>query len=483
MKLHLIEEPALAFHDNHLNIDIRAGLTEAGAFDKGSEAVPVPIRVGVIGTTATVDGVRDWLEDCKDGVISEETRLTALRPSFPGMTSEVFGTTLEVSDAATRAITRHELTAAMARPNPLPALVETFMDHARDLAGKSGLHVLVIAPPPEVFALGDVPRIPNPDPPLDELQEPAPDQPPPPTTPLNFHDLFKAQGLELQLPCQLLRPDTYGVAAASAGTKGRRLQDKATTAWNFHTALYYKAGGVPWRLARPSSSLTTCHVGVSFFKSVSGDRLMTSVAQIFDERGEGLIVQGGSASYDKDDRTPHLSRDDAEALLTNGLKSYRREHHTTPARLVMHKTSAFNEAEREGFRAAAASEKLAVLDLVTVRRSGTRVLRAGESPMVRGTALLFDEQSGIVYLKGTVPFFKVYPGAYIPRALEFIRDDGETSAAELAKELIGLSKLNFNNTQFDTGDPITIRAARRVGDILKHAPEGKKVNARFRYFT
>ena len=34
---------------------------------------------------------------------------------------------------------------------------------------------------------------------------------------------------------------------------------------------------------------------------------------------------------------------------------------------------------------------------------------------------------------------------------------------ELAKELVGLSKLNFNNTQFDTGDPITIRAARRVG--------------------
>jgi hypothetical protein len=88
-----------------------------------------------------------------------------------------------------------------------------------------------------------------------------------------------------------------------------------------------------------------------------------------------------------------------------------------------------------------------------------------------------------VYLKGTVPYFKVYPGAYIPRALEFIRDDGETSPPELARELVGLSKLNFNNTQFDTGDPITIRAARRVGDILKHVPDGKKVNARFRYFT
>jgi hypothetical protein len=45
---------------------------------------------------------------------------------------------------------------------------------------------------------------------------------------------------------------------------------------------------------------------------------MTSVAQVFDERGEGLIVQGGSASYDKDDRSPHLSKEDAQELLANG---------------------------------------------------------------------------------------------------------------------------------------------------------------------
>jgi hypothetical protein len=482
MKLQIIEEPQLAFHQNKVHVDIRAGLSAFGAFDKGSVGVPVPIRLGVIGTTATVDGVRDWLEQCKNGVASDEKKLRALRPAFPGMTQQVFGTLLELSDAATRTITRHELSSALGKSDPLRHLVETFMDHARDLAGKSGLHVLVIAPPPEVFALGDAPRASAADPPIDELQEPAPEQDAPPPSTLNFHDLFKAQAIDLQLPCQLLRPDTYGSSVAGR-TRGRRLQDKATTAWNFHTALYYKAGGVPWRLARQPSTLTTCYVGVSFFKSVAGDKLMTSVAQVFDERGEGLIVQGGRASYDKDDRSPHLSREDARELLADGLATYRREHKTMPARLVMHKTSNFNAEEKDGFTQAAEDEKLEVLDLVTVRRSGARVLRAGDSPMVRGTAMLFDGKSGIVYLKGTVPFFQVYPGAYIPRAIEFVREDGETSASELARELVGLSKLNFNNTQFDTGDPITVRAARRVGDILKHVPSGKKVNSRFRYFT
>ena len=482
MKLQIIEEPRLAFHQNKMHVDIRAGLSAFGAFDKGGAGVPIPIRLGVIGTTATVDGVRDWLEQCKNGVASGEEKLTTLRPPFPGMTEQVFGTSLELSDTATRTITRHELTAALGKSEPLRHLAETFMQHARDLAGKSGLHVLVVAPPPEVFALGDAPQASVSDPPIDELQEPAPEQLAPSPSTLNFHDMFKAQAIDLQLPCQVLRPDTYGSSAAGSA-RGRRLQDKATTAWNFHTALYYKAGGVPWRLPRQPSTLTTCYVGVSFFKSLAGDKLMTSVAQVFDERGEGLVVQGGSASYDKDDRSPHLSAEDAQELLAGGLATYRREHKTMPARLVMHKTSYFNVQEKEGFTRAAEDEKLEVLDLVTVRRSGARVLRAGDSPMVRGTAMLFDEKSGIVYLKGTVPYFQVYPGAYIPRALEFIREDGETGASELARELIELSKLNFNNTQFDTGDPITVRAARRVGDILKHVPSGKKVNSRFRYFT
>jgi len=482
MKLQFIDEPELTFHQNKTHVDIRAGLSAFGAFDKGSTAVPVPIRIGVIGTTATVDGVRDWLERCKNGVPSDEQKLKALRPSFPGMTSQVFGTSLELSDTATRTITRHELTAALGRPNPLAHIVSVFMDHARDLADKSGLHVLVVAPPQEVFDLGNMPHSPCVDPPIDELQAPAPEQETTRPAPLNFHDLFKAQAIELQLPCQLSRPDTYG-SAASNRKEGRRLQDKATTAWNFHTALYYKAGGVPWRLARQPAKLTTCYVGVSFFRSASGEKLMTSVAQVFDERGEGLIVQGGSASYDKEDRTPHLSKDDSKELLANGLATYRREHKTTPARVVMHKTSSFNVDEKMGFKLAGDDENLEVLDLVSVRRSGARVLRYGDSPMVRGTALLFDSKSGIVYLKGTVPYFKIYPGAYIPRALEFNCEDGESTASDLARELIGLSKLNFNNTQFDTGDPITVRAARRVGDILKHVPEGKKVNSRFRYFT
>jgi len=86
----------------------------------------------------------------------------------------------------------------VAKPKPLRGIVETFIAHAHDLAAKSGLHVLLVAPPQEVFALGDSWESIGVDPPIDELQEPAPDQNAAPATRLNFHDLFKAQAIDLQ---------------------------------------------------------------------------------------------------------------------------------------------------------------------------------------------------------------------------------------------------------------------------------------------
>jgi hypothetical protein len=48
--------------------------------------------------------------------------------------------------------------------------------------------------------------------------------------------------------------------------------------------------------------------------------------------------------------------------------------------------------------------------------------------------------------------------------------------------MLSLSKLNWNNTQFDGGEPITVRAARRVGDILKCVPEGAPIQPSFRFY-
>ena len=65
---------------------------------------------------------------------------------------------------------------------------------------------------------------------------------------------LKARALRNRLPIQL--------ATDALLLDRARSQDAATRAWNFSVGLYYKAGGVPWRL--PPTPRETCFVGVSF---------------------------------------------------------------------------------------------------------------------------------------------------------------------------------------------------------------------------
>jgi hypothetical protein len=301
-----------------------------------------------------------------------------------------------------------------------------------------------------------------------------------------FHDLLKAEVMRVGVPIQMIRPSTYG-GQGRRNTKSRAaslpLQDEATRAWNIHTALYYKAGGAPWRLLRNPSELTTCFVGISFYRSLGGNRMMTSVAQVFNERGEGVIVKGAQAELDKNDRQPHLSADDAKALLKNAILVYRKEHHTSPARLVVHKTSRLTAGEVEGFGVAGDEHDIESIELISVKRSLTRLFREGTYPPLRGSFLKLQDNTGLLYLRGSVQFFETYPGMYVPRPLELSVTRADMSVEQIGREMLSLSKLNWNNTQFDGGEPITLRAARRVGDILKCIPEGGTVQPSFRFYV
>jgi hypothetical protein len=42
--------------------------------------------------------------------------------------------------------------------------------------------------------------------------------------------------------------------------------------------------------------------------------------------------------------------------------------------------------------------------------------------------------------------------------------------------------MNWNNTQFDGGDPITVRAARQVGDVLKYLSEDAGIQMRYSFY-
>lgn len=302
---------------------------------------------------------------------------------------------------------------------------------------------------------------------------------------IQFHDVLKAKGMSIGRPLQVTRPGTLGGDVQryrQDGTANADMQDEATRAWNFFTAIYYKAGGTPWRLIRESTDLTTCYVGVSFFESKDKSALQTSVAQVFNERGDGVVVRGEPAVLDKDDRTPHLAQADATTLLQRALSVYQREHLTTPARMVCHKSSYFSEAEAAGFREAAQQERIHSIDLVSIRKSGARLFRQGAYPPLRGTYLDLDDTESLLYTNGSVDFYRSYPELYVPRALSLQWDKVEQSRRTLLREVLALTKMNWNTTVFASGEPITLGASRVVGNIMRHVGETDRFQEAYSYY-
>jgi hypothetical protein len=487
-----ISEPELEFGHGGKHVDIRFGLMDFGPLDAGTDRAPHEIRLGVVGTANTIEPFRKWLARCSGGLPAKQSRYPNLFPRFPGFGADSpFAAQVVSADRLSRAIPAREvarLTAAAPGRRVVDDAVTLFVEEARHLVETAKPDVVVCAPPADLMAK------------LDDsvagwflarrnarrwrpgTEEEPPDDVPPP----QFHDVLKARAMSLGVPVQMVRPSTYDPQQRRAQKRRpdreRTTQDEATRAWNFHTALYYKAGGTPWRLLRAPSQLTTCYIGISFYKAAEGDRLMTSMAQVFNELGDGVIVRGGPAMFDKEDRQPHMRQEDAAQLLKAALAAYRREHRTLPARVVVHKTSSFSGPEMDGFRATADAERLEVMELLALRKSGVRLLRYGDYPPLRGTWAELDRDLAVLYTRGSVDFFKVYPGQYVPRALEIRAAAAENPLSFLAAEILALTKMNWNNTQFDGGEPITTRAARHVADILRHVPAGTQPLARYSFY-
>ncbi len=259
--------------------------------------------------------------------------------------------------------------------------VELFLEHIDGLAAKNA-DVIICAPPNELIQA--MSAVEEPEHSASESNNQATRE-----TALDFHDLLKAKSMAFGKPIQILLPSTYDESKRRSQKRRSQLlqshQDEATRAWNFHIALYYKAGGTPWRLPRPSGENASCFVGVSFFQSLDKASLLTSVAQVFNERGEGMAVRGSAAYLDKDDLTIHIPMEGAFSLLNNALRAYQLEHHHMPARVVLHKSSSFNATERAGFEQAAESNRVHSLELMSLHDSGVRLFRIGLYPPLRGT--------------------------------------------------------------------------------------------------
>ena len=481
MKLRYIEEPSLQFGSNQ-HVCPKGGIVSYSPFDINNVR-PEKIVLGMVGKSESVDLVADWVKSCKYEIEGKKPKkgkriITNLFPGFCGFNKTAgFKSEVAFDDTYLRKINNSDIEDILKKNDSLEKVIqliaELYLAEIKYLSkNKSPDVILCVITEDLVKHLVEATFEPQTDEELiiskEEIEDDVTEKE------KNFRRYLKAKAMQYNIPIQIVRDRIANPTA--------EMQDPATIAWNFFTALYYKSSGTPWALIRKDMSETTCYAGISFYKSRDKKTTQTSIAQIFNELGKGVILRGEEIVKPKNDNIPHLKEEQAFNLLDLSLKEYHDAIKQTPKRLVLHKTSNFNEAEIEGFKQAAKKYFIHQVDLITIIDSDFRLYRENSYPPLRGTQLSFSDKHHLLYTRGSVPYFETYTGKYIPSPVEVRLYEHDESPNLICDEILALTKMNWNNTQFDRRLPITIECARRVGEILKYLDEGDEMALRYSFY-
>jgi hypothetical protein len=488
----LLEEPPLVFGGLSLARDPKAGLALAGPAGLDTALHTAEIDIALIGTGATIEAAQRWIENCAN-VIPGNSKKPRQVPDFPGFSpSSPFKSSMRpqqaiqglITDMDVRGITsetRYEdgfkravdlLTEKVTLTcESLPgarvifcAIPQPIVDYCLEAGSYLRRHGTSNAFMSKLLQLevrhGQLPL----------FAHGAEAQRSEDIVYRNLRRALKATTMKFKRPLQL---------GLETSLFSARSQHPATKAWNFCVAQYYKAtGALPWKLEGMDPN--TCFVGISFFQEIadSSFKMRTSLAQVFSGDGEAFVVRGHPFRWEHG-KTPHLPRDGAEALMKLIIDRYKEfKGDQPPQRVVIHKTSKFYEDECEGFVAGLSGVRR--YDLVSIQKVGTRFFREGGYPPLRRTYASCGT-GHFLYTLGYVPELGTYPKGYVPEPWYLLDHHGDTTPRRLFKEILALSKMNFNNVDFADGDPITTRFAQRIGEILAYMKEGDE-DKHYRYY-
>lgn len=418
------------------------------------------IRVGIVGTTEGIDRSLKLLEEISQPIEQGANVDSVLHPSFPGLNIQgPFQVRLVTQSQWHRTLHERDFRSLKG--------CDDFSTRCRLLTKVIGGEVRVVSElenPPQVILCAVSESMAR----FLGAETPSGDA--------NFAWKEKSlSGGEERKSYGLLREFRGGLKAECMGSlpteiiwergysRTRAIQDPATGAWNLSLALLHKVGLVPWRLA--SASEDACFVGISFYRASS--RTLKSFAHVFTELGNGYIVDGDVFEWDQfgvGEFVPHLEEAEARRLMSRALSVFEEETGVSPRKVAVHKRTPYSSTERRGFENAL--HNIPEYGLMTITRRGIFCMRPGRKPILRGVAIPFDENLGLVFTSGYVPFLRGYFGSGIPQPLEIRENWGSISFQQAARDLIRLTRLNLNSSDFCTDLPVTLARCNEIGEVL-----------------
>ncbi len=288
----------------------------------------------------------------------------------------------------------------------------------------------------------------------------------------DVHDFVKASSVHKGIGTQFLEQSTLS----------DQLQCRIW--WWLSLAFYVKALRTPWVLDDLDKDSAYVGIGMSYDPAqAQGKRVVMGCSHIYSSRGEGLQYRLSQVEnpvfYGKN---PFLSRDDARRVGEQIRELFFESRSSIPKRVVIHKRTRFTKDEqiglKEGLSGVAEIEMLEIVIDDSLRYVASSVdsrgmLHEDNYPVSRGTVVRVDDFTALVWVHGVtnaVGNRRYYQGKRrIPAPLTVRRHCGQSDVKDLATEIIGLSKMNWNTFDLYTKLPATVQSSNeiaRIGSLL-----------------
>lgn len=485
-----IPDPLLEFGGVGEFHDPKEGLKHGGPFDlRFGTARKSAVNIGFIGDENMIEKAILWLNRCQ-GIIPSQMKNQAQYPYFLGF-EKIFRTTLNMNSIWNKSIDEKRISDALLLKSDsevFNAVLDLFSEQMEELSKSDSFKPDVIFCCLSKDIIDSCWSITN-----EKVTKEDKKKVKKMTNQLSLFDTESAEPLEEQ-PEDILNRDFRRALKARAMKYGipiqigtdnlfvdsKKNQDASIRAWNSSIALYYKAGGIPWRLRR--EGIETCYVGISFhhlYTTHNKHIVKSCIAQAFSSDGEGFAIRGVNIPWtEEQDKNVHLTEEQAFQLGTRILDEYSYRTGSTPLRIVLHKSTAFDEAEKKGLHSSL--NNVPLVELVNLAQTDFRVVRFGEYPPKRGTLCTVNDEAHYLFTSGYMDDLKTYPGPHIPVPFK-ICADGVEDISKTSSDILALSRMNWNTASITSGHPVTLLFSRKVGGIMAEFGEENPPSS-FRFY-
>ncbi len=285
----------------------------------------------------------------------------------------------------------------------------------------------------------------------------------------DLHDFVKAYAAQKNIATQFVREKTI------------ESDMYCQIMWALSLAIYVKSGRIPWVVSGIQKDTAFAGIGYSVNHTASRANTIVGCSHIYSADGQGMkykLSKIDEVTFDRK-KNPYLSEDEAYRLGLNIRELFYKSFTELPKRVVIHKRTPFRQDEIKGFTESLAGAGIQDIDLLEITYEddlkcfelARNMTDADGFPVHRGLCFPQDERTMFIYTHGIAPSVRnpnyryIQGGKTIPLPLKIVKHSGTGSMEQIATEVLGLSKMNWNSFGLYSKLPCTIESSNQIARI------------------